>query len=108
LGQRGNHSCFFEDFRHGKRLRETLSILSKYAGESIPQSTQSTPKSQSIYRFWANERVNASQILAGHRPRVLKQQLSGFGDPRHNRLRLLIFKENNRFRIYLSGHSAGH
>jgi hypothetical protein len=45
--------------------------LSEHPSESVPQATQSVVKSQSIYRFWANERVQASQILASHRASVI-------------------------------------
>ncbi|UIE40703.1 transposase DNA-binding-containing protein [Leptodesmis sichuanensis] len=58
----------FEDFRHGQRLRETVAILAEHPGASIPQASGSASESQSIYRFWANERVKPEQILASHRP----------------------------------------
>ncbi|NJK29664.1 MAG: hypothetical protein HC851_00985 [Acaryochloris sp. RU_4_1] len=57
-------------------MRETLRILSEHPGESVPQSSQSILQSQSIYRFWANERVNQTQNLASHRPSVVARSNS--------------------------------
>lgn len=48
-------------------------ILSEHPAESVPQASQSASASQSIYRFWANKQVNATQILASHRSSVVKR-----------------------------------
>lgn len=39
----------------------------------MPQATQNANESQSIYRFWANEQVKPTQILASHRSSVVKR-----------------------------------
>lgn len=54
-------------------MRETLRLLSEHPSESVPQAAQTVAKSQSIYRFWDNERVSASQILASHRASVVER-----------------------------------
>lgn len=48
-------------------------MLSEHPGESVPQASENASESQSIYRFWANERVSAKQILASHRPSVVER-----------------------------------
>ena len=48
-----------------------MAILAEHPGESVPQASGSASESQSIYRFWANERVKPEQILASHRPSVV-------------------------------------
>lgn len=48
-----------------------MATLAEHPGESVPQASGSASKSQSIYRFWANERVKPEQILASHRPSVV-------------------------------------
>jgi hypothetical protein len=48
-----------------------VATLAEHPGESVPQASGSASKSQSIYRFWANERVKPEQILASHRPSVV-------------------------------------
>jgi hypothetical protein len=61
------------DLRHGQRLRSTLQVLSEHPEENIPQVSQSVLQSQSIYWFWANERVSAAQILDRHRASVVER-----------------------------------
>lgn len=48
-----------------------MATLAEHPGESVPQASGSASESQSIYRFWANERVKPEQILASHRPSVV-------------------------------------
>ena len=48
-------------------------MLSEHPGESVPQASQSGTESQSVYRFWANERVQPQQILASHRASVMER-----------------------------------
>jgi Transposase Tn5 dimerisation domain/Transposase DNA-binding len=50
-----------------------LRLLAEHPGESIPQASQSASESQSIYRFWGNQRVKPKQILASHRPSVVSR-----------------------------------
>ncbi len=54
-------------------MKETLRILGAAPNESVPQASQSQTLSQSIYRFWSNQRVNSQQILASHRPSVVER-----------------------------------
>jgi hypothetical protein len=48
-------------------------VLAEHPTESVPQASTSASQSQSIYRFWANERVKPEQILASHRPSVVER-----------------------------------
>lgn len=48
-------------------MRSIIRALSEHPGESVPQASENASESQSIYRFWANKRVSAPQILASHR-----------------------------------------
>jgi hypothetical protein len=50
-----------------------LRVLAEHPSESVPEASQSNSQSQSIYRFWANQRVKPEQILSSHRASVLKQ-----------------------------------
>lgn len=47
--------------------------LADHPAESIPKATASVTQSQSIYRFWSNERVSPQQILASHRDSVVSR-----------------------------------
>lgn len=51
-------------------MQEIIGRLAKHPGESVPQASGSDSESQSIYRFWANERVKPEQILTSHRGSV--------------------------------------
>ena len=48
-------------------------MLSENPSESVPQATQAASASQSIYRFWSNQRITAKQILQSHRPSVIER-----------------------------------
>lgn len=48
-------------------------MLSEHPNESVPEATQAASESQSIYRFWSNQRIRAGQILESHRPSVLNR-----------------------------------
>jgi hypothetical protein len=50
-----------------------VGVLAEHPTESVPQASESASLSQSIYRFWANERVKPEQILASHRPSVVER-----------------------------------
>lgn len=47
--------------------------LAEQPGESVPQVSASASESQSIYRFWANQRVKPEQIIASHRGSVVER-----------------------------------
>lgn len=50
-----------------------MRVLAEHPTESVPQASENASQSQSIYRFWANERVKPEQILASHRPSVVER-----------------------------------
>jgi hypothetical protein len=56
----------FKDVRLGKRFRELLIQLGGGMGESIPLACQDWANTKAAYRFFANERVQDSDILSGH------------------------------------------
>ena len=58
--------CDFEDERHGKRLRQLLKQLSSRVGATTPWACQDWANSKAAYRFFGNERISESNILAGH------------------------------------------
>ena len=58
--------CEFADARLTKRFRILVECLSEGAGETIPMACQDWANTKAAYRFFANERVNESDILAGH------------------------------------------
>jgi hypothetical protein len=58
--------CEFEDVRHGKRLRQLLEQLSGRVGATTPWACQDWANTKAAYRFFANDRISESNILAGH------------------------------------------
>jgi hypothetical protein len=58
--------CEFEDVRHGKRLRQLLEQLSHRVGATTPWACQDWANTKAAYRFFGNERISESNILAGH------------------------------------------
>ena len=58
--------CEFEDVRHGKRLRQLLEQLSHRVGATTPWACQDWADTKAAYRFFGNERISESNILAGH------------------------------------------
>src|ERR1700691_1993391 len=58
--------CEFEDVRHGKRLRQLLEPLSHRVGATTPWACQDWANTKAAYRFFGNERISESNILAGH------------------------------------------
>jgi hypothetical protein len=58
--------CEFADARLGKRLRAFVSQLSEGIGETIPMACQDWANTKAAYRFLSNDRVQESDILAGH------------------------------------------
>ena len=58
--------CTFKDERLGKRFGMILQQLSEATAESIPLACQDWANTKAAYRFFANERVDEADILAGH------------------------------------------
>ena len=58
--------CEFPDARHGKRLRQLLEQLSSRVGSSTPWACQDWASTKAAYRFFGNDRISESNILAGH------------------------------------------
>src|ERR1700678_2566862 len=58
--------CEFEDVRHGKRLRQLLEQFSGRVGATTPWACQDWANTKAAYRFFGNERISESNILAGH------------------------------------------
>jgi hypothetical protein len=58
--------CRFKDERLGKRFRTLLEQLTQGLGQSIPFACQDWASTKAAYRFFANDRVNEAEILAGH------------------------------------------
>ena len=58
--------CEFADVRLAKRFKTLVERLSEGIGETIPMACQDWANTKAAYRFFANERVNESDILAGH------------------------------------------
>ena len=58
--------CEFEDVRHGKRLRQLLEQLAHRVGATTPWACQDWANTKAAYRFFGNERISESNILAGH------------------------------------------
>lgn len=50
-----------------------MRLLAEHPEASVPQASRSASESQSVYRFWANERVKPQQILASHRSSVVER-----------------------------------
>ncbi|UGA49001.1 hypothetical protein HU230_0042420 (plasmid) [Bradyrhizobium quebecense] len=56
----------FKDARLGRRFGELLRQIGDSMGESIPFACQDWASTKAAYRFFANERVEESDILSGH------------------------------------------
>lgn len=61
------------DARRKRRLVRIVEDLSARPGASIPQASRDAAAMQGMYDFWANPRVSASDILAGHQGSVVKR-----------------------------------
>ena len=59
-------SCVFKDKRLTDRFKIIIKTLSKGCGQSIPQVCEQWSMAKATYRFLSNERVDESEILAGH------------------------------------------
>lgn len=58
--------CKFKDERLAQRFRKLLEQISGAMGRSIPFGCQDWANTKAAYRFFANDRVNESDILSGH------------------------------------------
>lgn len=58
--------CEFENLRHRKRLRQLLEQFSDRVGSTTPWASQDLANAKAAYRFFSNERISESNILAGH------------------------------------------
>jgi hypothetical protein len=58
--------CTFVDARLHKRLHTVLTQVGGALGQSIPLACQDWANTKAAYRFFANDRVDAGDILAGH------------------------------------------
>lgn len=58
--------CEFVDERLKKRFRRILNKLCDGVGQSIPLASRDWANTKAAYRFFANPRVNESDILSGH------------------------------------------
>lgn len=58
--------CEFKDKRLGERFKKISKALAVGCGHSIPHVCEEWAMTKSVYRFLSNERVDESEILAGH------------------------------------------
>jgi len=58
--------CTFADARLAQRLRTLVERMSGAIGASLPLACQDWAGTKAAYRFFANDRVDEGQILAGH------------------------------------------
>ncbi|RDH41307.1 IS4 family transposase [Zooshikella ganghwensis] len=58
--------CAFKDQRLTTRFKSIVACLSEKSGKSIPEICEEWASTKAFYRFLSNERVEASEILAGH------------------------------------------
>lgn len=65
--------CEFKDKRLGDRFKKIAKALASGSGKSIPQVCEEWAMTKSAYRFLSNERVDESEILAGHFQQTVKR-----------------------------------
>src|ERR1700704_5072047 len=58
--------CEFREARLDDRFRKLLAQIGSAMGQSIPLVCQDWANTKAAYRFFSNERVSESDILAGH------------------------------------------
>ena len=58
--------CEFRDARLGDIFRKLVAQIGSAMGQSIPLVCQDWANTKAAYRFLSNDRVNDSDILAGH------------------------------------------
>lgn len=56
----------FKDERLTKRFKSIVETMSKGTGKTIPEVCEEWAMAKATYRFLSNERVEESEILAGH------------------------------------------
>ena len=56
----------FADLRLKRRFGKLLGQMSEHFGAAVPMACQDWANTKAAYRFFANERVNEADILAGH------------------------------------------
>jgi len=56
----------FKEKRLDARFRDIVKTLSRGSGKSIPEVCERWPSTKAMYRFLSNDRVDESEILAGH------------------------------------------
>lgn len=61
------------DVRRNRRLVRIVEDLSARPGASVPSASRDAAAMQGMYDFWANPRVAAADILAGHQQSVVKR-----------------------------------
>jgi hypothetical protein len=71
--------CCLGDARLDKRLRKLMAQIGSAVGQSIPLVCQDWANTKAAYRFLSNERVNESDILAGHFQSTRKRTLASDG-----------------------------
>src|SRR6201984_1196023 len=62
--------CDFRDARLHKRFRILLQQIGSDVGQSIPLVCQDWANTKAAYRFFSNDRINETEILAGHLKRT--------------------------------------
>jgi len=73
--------CKFKDVRLGKRFTKLLGMMSEGIGESVPYACQDWANTKAAYRFFGNDRINESNILAGHFACTRERFSAGSGFP---------------------------
>jgi hypothetical protein len=58
--------CHFADERLKKRFRKLVAQMGSAMGQSIPMVCQDWTNTKAAYRFFSNDRVSETDILAGH------------------------------------------
>jgi len=61
------------DTRRNRRLIKIVEDLSSHPCASVPQASRDPAALQGLYDFWANPRIRAGDILAGHQQSVIER-----------------------------------
>jgi len=61
------------DARRNRRLIKIVEDLSSHPCASVPQASRDAAALQGLYDFWANPRIRAGDILAGHQKSVIER-----------------------------------
>jgi hypothetical protein len=76
---RESGECEFKDARLGDRFRKLLTQIGSAMGQSIPLVCQDWANTKAAYRFFSNDRVSETDILAGHFQSTLDRAAGGDG-----------------------------